>query len=482
MRNFVLIITVLLFSGCLARNDIELQEYDKNLLKEDIKILKGIVTDMHGGAYTYNSPKELAGCFDSVSNSILENLTARIFFQKIDFLVDKLKCIHTSAYLPDEFYDSISNRKMFFPTPLILLNNRLYVNSDMHNIPLGAEILYINGISASAIINRIKKYEHKDGYNYEGRNDAIDSNFPFDFYLEFGGFKNFDVQYFPDSSKTSTLEKYGAEKLTTIYNDEAFVPYSSIPLDVNYNLEMLDEGKTALFNIRTFHLESNNAKNSFNNFLDNSFQLIKQNRTKNVIIDCRDNGGGFYDMTYLFLSYLVNKKLPEYDSSFQRFEHLTYTKYVAQEDTAKIKTEDTAYIKYTKIAANLYKLKPEEIEVWTPNKYLFKGNIYVIVNSRVASAASTFAAVLQDKTNAILFGEETGGSNNEHNASLLRFELPNSKIKIDIPLRNYYQPIMHGKKGRGVVPNKFFYNSQRDLIDGKDEPLDYILDSIIRRE
>jgi Peptidase family S41 len=450
-------------------------------LKEDIKILKGIVMDMHGGAYTYNKPQDLAACFDSVSNSINENLTTRLFFQKIDFLVDKLRCIHTSAYFPKELYDSISNREIFFPTPLILLSNKLFVNTNMQNIPLGAEILSINGMNASVIIKRIKRHEHKDGYNLEERSESIDYSFPFNFYLEFGGFKKFDIEYLPDSSKTSTLETYSAEKLNTLYDNEDFSPYLSIPLDVNYNLQMLDGGKTALFSIRTFHLVSNNAKESFCNFLDNSFQLIKQKGTENVIIDCRDNSGGFYDMTYSFLSYLVDKKMPEYDSSFQRFKHLTYTKYVALEDTIKIKDEDTAYLKYTKIDKKLYKLKPEEIEVWAPNKYLFKGNIYVIVNSYVASAASTFAAVLQDKTNAILFGEETGGSNNEHNADIIKFELPYSKIKIDIPLRKYYQPILHVIKGRGVIPNKKFTISQRDLIDGKDEPLDYILDSIIKK-
>ncbi len=118
--------------------------------------------------------------------------------------------------------------------------------------------------------------------------------------------------------------------------------------------------------------------------------------------------------------------------------------------------------------------------MYKPDKNVFKGNIYVIINSHIASAGATFVAVLQDRTKAIIVGEETGGSKNEHNAGLLRFELPTSKIKIDVPLRRYYQPIMKKNDGRGVIPNKTFIYTQRDLIDGADKPLSYILDSLIK--
>lgn len=479
MRNVVVIFLIVLLSGCFEK-DIELRVYDKDNLKEDVKILKGIITDMHAGAFAYNTPQELNTAFDSIGNSITEDLTTRDFFKKVNFLIDKIKCIHTAAYFPTAFYDTINNRPIFFPLPVIVLNDKLYANTNSNYIPLGAEILYINNQSANYIVNQLKKYEHTDGHSDVARNNAIDSYFAYNFYLEYGGFKKFKIQYMPDSSQTSITEVFKADKLELINTSDVYVPFTAIPKDVNYDMEMLDEGKTAFFYIRTFHLNSNNEKNAFYHFLENSFALIKKSGTKNVIIDCRENGGGFYDMTYSFLSYLVNEKLPEYDSAFQRFKHLTYKNYVAEEDTANIAYEDTAYLAYNKIANNLYKLKQQEITEWTPNKNLFKGNLYVIINSHIASAGSTFAAILQDRTKAIIVGEETGGSKSEHNAGILRFELPTSKIKIDVPLRRYYQPILKKQNGRGVIPNKKFNYTQRDLIEGADKPLDYILDSLIK--
>jgi hypothetical protein len=479
VRNVVFIFIVALFTGCFGK-DAEHELNDKKGLREDVKILKGIITDMHAGAYAYNTPQELNNVFDSIENSITEDLILRDFYKKIDFIIDRLRCIHTAAYFPADFYDSISNKALFFPIPLIALDNKLYVNSNNSYIPLGAEVSYINDESAGYIIDKLKKYEHTDGYSDVVRSNAIDSYFAYNFYLEYGGFKKFKIQYLSDSSEKFITEMFIADKLTNINTDDAYIPYNAISKEVKYDMEILHESKTALFEIRSFHIVSDKEKAAFNHFLENSFALIKQSGIKNVIIDCRENGGGYYDMTYSFLSYLVDKKLPEYDSAFQRFKHLTYKNYIAIEDTVNITEQDTAYLSYNKIANNLYKLKQEEITEWVPNENLFRGNLYVIVNSRVASAGSTFAAILQDKTNAVILGEETGGSNNEHNAGLLRFELPTSKLKIDIPLRRYYQPIIKKQKDRGVIPNKIFNYTQRDLINGLDKPLSYILDSIIK--
>ena len=38
---------------------------------------------------------------------------------------------------------------------------------------------------------------------------------------------------------------------------------------------------------------------------------------------------------------------------------------------------------------------------------------------------------------------------------------------------------MKKNDGRGIITNKTFIYTQRDLIDGADKPLSYILDSLI---
>ena len=482
LKKLITILSVIFFSSCAlkkGKESIEFKKYTTAELKEDLKIFKGIITDMHAGAYIYNTPDQLNYIFDSISLSIKQPLTTREFYNKVDYIIDRLKCLHSKAYLPEIYYDSISKRPVFFPTPVIDIDDKLYVNSDVQNIPLGAEILSINDIKASDIINKLKGYRHIDGYSNALKKNTIDEDFAYHYFLAYGAAKDFTIDFIKDSSADVETKTFYGEKLNDIYADIYNATFFYYPTDVNYDLEIDDDTKTATLTIRTFSLFTFNETHAFNNFLHNSFRLIKQNGIKNLIIDCRNNSGGYYDATFSLLSYLVNKKLPEYDSSFQRFKHLTYVKYVASEDTGKIAEEDTAYLKYSKINRRLYKLNNDEITVWEPSSNVFNGRLVVIINGDVVSAASTFAAVLKDNTKALLIGEETRGSNDAHNASIISFVLPKTQIKIDIPLRRYYQPTIKKQNDRGVLPHKIIPLTVRDLIENRDRPMAYILDSIL---
>lgn len=477
--RFTIIVCYVFLSGCYAKEDIEFKKFDETQLKQDIEILKGIVTDMHAGAYAYNSPAALNKLFDSVKNSINSPLTTRLFFNKVNYILDRLKCIHTDAYVPDAYYDSISKRAIFFPTPLVNINGKLYVNSDIQNIPLGAQVLSINDIPASKIINDLQFFRHADGNSFAIRKTAIDEDFAYNYFLAYGDAAEFSIDFIKDSSIKTETKIFEAEKLTDLYENRNSTSFYYFPTDVDYDFEIDDDYKTATLTLRSLNFYSYNSVHAFNNFLSNSFRLIKQNGIKNLIIDCRNNGGGYYTPTYTLLSYLVNKKLPEYDSATQRFEKLSYTQYIAPEDTYKIEEQDSAFLNYKKLYKGLYTLNTDEITKWEPQKERFKGQIYVITNGQVISAAATLVAVLKDKTNAVIVGEETGGGNDAHNAGMVNFILPHSKIKVDIPTRRHYQPVDKKQVGRGVLPTKEILFTVKDLINNTDSPLSYIYDSLI---
>jgi Peptidase family S41 len=480
LKNLLLYLSIIFLSGCFfatEKESIEFKKFDTAALKEDIKILKGIITDMHAGAYTYNTPTQLDHIFDSISLSITHSLNTREFYSKVDYIIDRIRCLHTMASLPQNYYDSISKRAVFFPFPLITIDDKLYVNTDVQKIPLGTEILSVNNIKAKDIIEMLKTFYHTDGFSEAAKKNAVDEEFAYDFFLAYGGSPDFTIEFLNDSTKTVDTKIYYGEKLNDIYGTtDAFFYY---PTDVNYDLEIEDKSPTATLTIRTFTYESDNETKAYNNFLHNSFRLIKKSGIKNLIIDCRNNNGGYYDATYTLLSYLVNKTLPQFDSSVQRFKQLTYTRYIAEADTNQISSEDTAWFKYTKINDHLYKLNNDEISRWKPQPDIFTGKIFVIVNGHVLSSASLFTSVLKDKAKALIIGEETGGSNEIHNSSVISFVLPNSKIKVDVPLRRYYQPVSKKQTGRGVIPDKIIPFTVADLKDNIDRPKAYILDSIL---
>jgi len=473
------IIALILFQGCNSRKDLIGAAISREKLQEDFTLFKNLVTKVHSGAYAYNTPSQLDRLFDSVAKTIDGPLTTREFYNKVDLVLDRLHCIHSKTAFPDEYYDSLSNQPMFFPIPLVVIGNRLYVNSTAYTVALGSEVIAVNDKPATDLINELSVYAHTDGYSNNARHSAIDDDFAINYYLAYGAFKQFSIRCAAPGSGKFESVNVTAEKLKDINDNMYNDTYYFYPGDAPYDFEMMDEKDAAVLTLRSFGFDTYATSTAFSHFIDNSFRLIYQNEIHNLVIDCRNNGGGFYSCTYPVLSYLVNETLPEYDSATRRFDRLPYTEYLAAEDTSKLKYEDSTRKNYTRIRDAVFTENKAAIKEWEPDLHVFKGRLFLIINEHVASAASNFAAILKEKTNALIIGEETGGNNAVHNAAVYNYELPNSHLKIGIPTKRFYQPVMQQQDGRGVLPHKYMPTSIDDVINYSDHPMTYVLDSLL---
>lgn len=479
-----LLILCFLLHGCFGSNestDILNVAIPENKLNEDFYLLEKIVQQAHAGVYAYNTPAQIESLFDSINNTIDGPLTMREFYNKVDCALDRLCCIHTKSILPDDFYDSLSNRAMFFPVPLIVVGEKIYINSKAYNITLGSQVLSLNDIAASELIKKLAVYRHTDGHSDKIRNSAIDDYFAFNFYMAFGAFKKFKLKV--NDAETGKVEDITvtAEKLKDIDNNAYNDSWYFFATDAPYDLEIKDYNSTAILTLRTFNYSTYVTSTAFDHFVDNSFRLIKQSNIRNLIIDCRNNGGGYYSSTYPVLSYLLDKPVYEYDSSIRRFYMLPYSEHVAPEDTSRINEEDSIRKYFKQIRPGIYREDKDQVKLWEPNDFVFRGRLFVITNPFVISAASTFVAVLRDRTDAYIIGEETAGNYAAHNANIFTYELPNSHIRVNIPTRRFYQPVQKKQNGDGVLPDKYMPFTLQDVKDNTDGPLTYILDSLIRR-
>jgi len=123
----------------------------------------------------------------------------------------------------------------------------------------------------------------------------------------------------------------------------------------------------------------------------------------------------------------------------------------------------------------------ENAPLMIPSKKKFKGKVYVLIGGKTFSAGSSFS--LFSKNQGItLVGEETGGGYYTQTGGYpIIYTLPNSEIKILI----YFVKITRFtvdktlKKGIGILPDEEVQLTVRDLIQGKDSQLDYVLKQII---
>lgn len=223
------------------------------------------------------------------------------------------------------------------------------------------------------------------------------------------------------------------------------------------------------------------------------FDSIQKHNVQHLILDIRNNGGGYpTDINHLY-SFLttrdepqmvikndvkVNSKIAKAGLNFRNPNIISHTLFLpffignSINDFFKTHKKDNEY--YYKVNSKKQLLNEE-------NKY--KGNLYVLTNGLSYSASSIIAASLQNEEKAIFVGEETGGDYNGTVAGQTDFyKLPNSKIKLGIGMMTFTPNTSRDLKGRGVIPNIPIDLTFEDLLQQKDPQLEWILKDIERKK
>ena len=221
------------------------------------------------------------------------------------------------------------------------------------------------------------------------------------------------------------------------------------------------------------------AYKKFSVFLDQMMDTLERENIQNLIIDLRGNTGGTGALYEKVFSYLTQR--PFRDS------HYAYTKFneVPLEEKLVItplflsngvqdKQGLNAYLKqlYPKNVQGKYYWADDKNPSIMPNDRTFKGQLYLLVDQRVASAASHLASLIKSYTNAVVIGKETVGGYYEHNGHLpLVYELPNTGIQTGFSIVHVIQDAQNlpdQKRGQGVMPHITIHQTDQEFLDQSD--------------
>ena len=117
--------------------------------------------------------------------------------------------------------------------------------------------------------------------------------------------------------------------------------------------------------------------------------------------------------------------------------------------------------------------------VYHPKNPAYNGNVYLLIDERVASAASHFASLLKGYArNATIVGVETCGGYYVHNGHIpLVYQLPNSKIKTKFSIVHVVQdaPVKPDQPvGRGIIPDYEVWQSFDDFMNNRDTQMEFV--------
>jgi C-terminal processing protease CtpA/Prc len=138
--------------------------------------------------------------------------------------------------------------------------------------------------------------------------------------------------------------------------------------------------------------------------------------------------------------------------------------------TSNIQKQDGTYF-YTN-HTNLKLLQPKD--------KAFKGDVYILINGGTFSSAAEFASMAHHNKRAVFIGEEAGGGY-LGNCSLgtPTLTLPQSKIRILIPLAKYELAVKEVIPfGHGVLPDFQTSYTLSDILQNTDKDLELCLEII----
>lgn len=442
------------------------KKYPPLLLQQDATLLKEVLLKMHPAIGIYKPRAYYTTLFDSFVKSLTDSLTEKQFRIKMKLLLDELHCGHTEVLYSTALYKEANKlRQNFSPYVFLPIDSRAYMIANLNKkqdsaIKKNAEIVTINGVAVDSMIRYSRRFISTDGFNETARDYYVKMGFNSYYLSLFGRPDTFDVEY--KQEKTNKRTKYPA------FKPKAFPPIPLGPKEdsllIKYRqakiaYRFLDEDKKSML-VKITKFSHRGDMRAYRHI----FRKLKKNKSENLVIDLRGNGGGSLANSYRLLSYLMNEKSTQsLRTTIKNYPYKKYTKgnlgfrftrFVYKIIGEKKTQHDTDNFIYT--------IKPRK-------KNRYDNKIYVLINGGSFSASCLVAAYLKTTKRAVFIGEETGGALEGCNAGITPYyKLPNTKIRVRVPAFRIVHDVCPAITGHGVLPDYKIEYGLKDILFKRD--------------
>jgi C-terminal processing protease CtpA/Prc len=105
--------------------------------------------------------------------------------------------------------------------------------------------------------------------------------------------------------------------------------------------------------------------------------------------------------------------------------------------------------------------------------------MYVLINGNTFSASALFSNAVKGQPGVVLLGEEAGGGWHGNDGVLIPdIVLPNTHVKVRLPLFRLVQYNHAPKDGRGVPPDIYVGTNYNALLNGIDYKMKFVMELI----
>lgn len=459
--HFILFISLALYSCSSTKHYQPTHNYAKDVLQKDYLLLRNILEKIHPSLYWYTGKDSMDIYFDKYYNGISDSMTELQYaWQVLAPLVDKIHCGHTSVSMSKAYTKWAEGRRQSsFPLYFKVWKDTMVVTSNLNRkdsvFKYGTVVTSINGKSNTEIIHDLFSYLPEDGHAVNVNYMRLSGNFPYFHRNVYGLSKTYKVGYTDslgramfsdltlysppkDSLKKDSLAKIARKTLPKIPKEKRLLQYRSLTIDSSKTM--------AVMTVNTF------SKGRLRHFFSKSFRQLKKENVKNLVIDLRVNGGGRVGLSTLLTRYVSRHPFKVADTLIAQSRSLgPYTRYIKGKFLNNMELWFIAH----KRKDGRYHLTHLENKTHTLKSVNhFDGKIYVLTSGLTFSASSLFCNAVKGQVGITLVGEETGGGWYGNNGIMIPdITLPNTKLKVRLPLFRLVQYNHISEKGSGVLPD-----------------------------
>lgn len=539
MRDLKYLLPVLLFfvMSCASTKQFNKQitePISPNKLIRDVNYVQRQIQKRQVDYDYYTSKAVIDNKFDSIRRAIHSPMTGREFYPLIAEILASIHQGHLSVApaIPKPDKERRKYLKKMGAPPLALFeylwqNDKLLIinnfSKDTH-IKKGDEIIAVNGLKTRDVYSKYKSTLTSDGYNETGIPPFFTRKLLLFYTLELGVQDSLRMEITngidtlerlvmrqpkkaPQTKQKIKKEPSPKQKTDSISHTKAIEMESKVSTaqkkrrfkEVEKNKRIFGWNKTKkefTRSLKFFGKDSSIAFLHIVRFMDGNykkaykqiFNSIQKAGSKVLVLDLRNNPGGKALEIVALFRYLS-------DSSFKMYAptkvasgtSLLRPGLFAQQP--KFLWPVVAFVYPFYAASTLlttyrgrdgffYNDLMMSNKTKTPHKNAFKGKIYLLVNGASFSAACLLASRMSTLSKVTILGEETGGDYNGTVAGIMPLvTLPNSKIKVRLGLKHIKPVNQREEKGRGVYPNHIFIRTASDIVSGKDEALNWIINN-----
>lgn len=430
---------------------IQLKYISKDTAVNDLKFMITSLENIHPDIYHVISKDSFAKEMNNEIEDLPDKISELEFFKICARLTSQFRSGHTKPM------ENLMGFKIIlykaFPYQTKIIDNKLFVTENLsffERIPIGSEIIEINGKSISKVTDewrRLVSYENNAFRNYQITKPT-----------KIGIWNNFEsyrIKYIDYKSKKVKEKNVSGSIYSNFYS--FFKAKHNKPTKLFYRELTPNIGYIGFFDCHDLE--------NYKQFCKSTFNELKNNEIDHLIIDIRQNGGGHSVIGLELMQYIFNRPFNDRDSS---------TRKISNELIATGKV-DKKFGADKRIPGTLITTVFEPIQL-IDNPLRFSGKTYLLTDNGTFSAGQGFASTYKCYGNGTIIGEETGGVTVNFGDVHL-YNLPNTGQKIMTSWEKAYSPC-GVDNNRGVLPDYYVTNSIQDYVEKKDRVLEFTLNLI----